>query len=470
MCCISIGNCSKYNIYFFVSILCYFMIDLLMGLNTSNKDKPGYLFSFRPKIKKHALLDNFVRVASVFFGGLFLYIFDKYNNIKGNDELSMSDIERMNNNLLHENTYSRRKHVIIVGILFALYIILTSFIGKAPYVGFWTFEILYICIISHFIFKIKIYKHKKIAIYIMLIISILDFVGFCFPWTKHEIKEDELTDTNVFDEIIIKYGLYAIPLIFIANELNHMQRDYVWIQSKYLMDVRAYSPSKLFMVIGSIGCLFVIIFFMIFTYVPCKSIDNIIKLNDTYKYFGTNETFSLNKEYCKLDVHDNDTKILSLYYDSFKLVIDDYSNTKKETIYEIFILIPLLLLFNLINEISRLMMVRYTDPNNILIYKNIHLFLQRIVKIIINKGDEQYITYFQFFLAEIEELVSIISNMIYIEVIELNFCGLDYEIKKNINKRGLKDMQQNFNSINKDIDDDDNDVEETESNKSSDDN
>ena len=95
----------------------------------------------------------------------------------------------------------------------------------------------------------------------MLIISILDFVGFCFPWTKHEIKEDELTDTNVFDEIIIKYGLYAIPLIFIANELNHMQRDYVWIQSKYLMDVRAYSPSKLFMVIGSIGCLFVIIFF-----------------------------------------------------------------------------------------------------------------------------------------------------------------------------------------------------------------
>ena len=92
------------------------------------------------------------------------------------------------------------------------------------------------------------------------------------------------------------------------------------------------------------------------------------------------------------------------------------------------------------------------------------------MKIIINKGDEQYITYFQFFLAEIEELVSIISNMIYIEVIELNFCGLDYEIKKNINKRGLKDMQQNFNSINKDIDDDDNDVEETESNKSSDDN
>ena len=46
--------------------------------------------------------------------------------------------------------------------------------------------------------------------------------------------------------------------------------------------------------------------------------------------------------------------------------------------------------------------------------------------------------------------------MIYIEVIELNFCGLDYELKKNIDKRGLKDIQQNFNVINKDNDDNDN--------------
>ena len=147
---------------------------------------------------------------------------------------------------------------------------------------------------------------------------------------------------------------------------------------------------------------------------------------------------------------------LYLLYDSFELVIKDYSNTDRDNMLEIFVLIPLLFIFHGINEISRLMMVRYTDPNNILIYKNIHLFLQRIIKIIINKGDEQYITFLQFFLAEFKELVSIISNMIYIEVIELNFCGLDYELKKNIDKRGLKDIQQNFNVINKDNDDNDN--------------
>ena len=48
-------------------------------------------------------------------------------------------------------------------------------------------------------------------------------------------------------------------------------------------------------------------------------------------------------------------------------------------------------------------------------------------------------TNFSFFLLELEELISIISNMIYIEVLELRFCGLDYELKKNITIRGLED-------------------------------
>ena len=116
---------------------------------------------------------------------------------------------------------------------------------------------------------------------------------------------------------------------------------------------------------------------------------------------------------------------------------------------EIFLIIPLLFIFNLINEVSRLMMVRYTDPNNILIYKNFYYFVKRIIVIIINKGDEQYITYLQFFTLEIEELISIVSNMIYIEVLELKFCGLDYELKKNISLRSNMDNLEGFNSIKK---------------------
>ena len=38
-------------------------------------------------------------------------------------------------------------------------------------------------------------------------------------------------------------------------------------------------------------------------------------------------------------------------------------------------------------------------------------------------------------MTELQEFIYIISNMIYIEIIELRFCNLDYDLKKNIKKR-----------------------------------
>ena len=167
------------------------------------------------------------------------------------------------------------------------------------------------------------------------------------------------------------------------------------------------------------------------------------------KDLETNATLPLYKEYCPLKDYDENTKTLYLLYDSMKLISREYSNTDKNNMIEIFLIIPLYFIFHLVNEVSRLMMVRYTDPNNILIYKNIYYLLKRIIVIIINEGDEQYITYAQFFILEIEEVISIISNMIYIEVLELKFCGFDYELKKNISRRGSKDYGDSEDNLQK---------------------
>ena len=438
---LAIGNCNKYNIYLLVSLICYFMMDFLFGLNSSNKEKPVRFFSFTAKIKSHKLLDNFIRLSSIFLGGVILYFFERKNKRKKIGEMSKEDYERMKTNIL-EKEGSNIFGLILVGVLFSLYIILKNFIELPnTYVGFWTFEIMYICIFSYFIFKNKIYRHRKVAICIMFGLSVVEFVGFLLPSTKHENPEsiNEITDKNVFDIIIIKFGTYAIPLLFIANELIHVQRDFCWMKGKYLMDTRSFSPSKIFMTIGACGFIFVAIFFSVFTYVPCKTFNNISKVGDSYIDLETNKALELYKEYCPLKEYDEDSKTLYLLYDSMKLISREYSNTDNENMLEIFLIIPLYFIFHLVNELSRLMMVRYTDPNNILIYKNIYYLLKRIILIIINEGDEQYITYTQFIILEIEELVSIISNMIYIEVLELKFCGLDYELRKNISSRGSLD-------------------------------
>jgi len=153
-------------------------------------------------------------------------------------------------------------------------------------------------------------------------LSVIEVIGFFLPSTKHENKENmnELTDKNVFDIIIIKYGAYAIPLLFLANELIHVQRDYCWIKSKYLMDIKSFSPAKIFMTIGVFGFIFIIIFFSIFTYIPCKTFNNIIKQGDSYIDMNTNKPLELYKEYCSLKEYDENALTLYLFYDNIKLI------------------------------------------------------------------------------------------------------------------------------------------------------
>ena len=466
---IAIGNCSKYNIYILVSIISIFLRDLLFGLNSANKDKPVRIFPFEAKITRHNLLYNFINFASIFFGGVILYILERKNHKSKNNTFSIETYEKMKIKILKKKDESNLLNLILIGIFFPLFISVKGFVDASNvYVGFWTFEIMYICILSHFILKIKISKHKRFAIYIMLGLSVITFLEFFLPHSKTENNGNinELTDKNVFDQIKIKFGIWTIPLFILANEILHIQRDFCWIKGKYLMDIKSFSPAKIFLTIGCFGFFYAIIFFSIFTYIPCKTFNNIEKNGDYYINLETNKTLELYKEYCQLRDYDENTKTLYLLYDSMKLISKEYSNTEKENILEIFLIIPLLFIFHMINELSCLMMVRYTDPNNILIYKNFYFFIKRIIAIIINEGNEKYITYQHFFTLELEEVVSIISNMIYIEVLELRFCKLDYELKRNIILRSFEDLdaieENHRQSINFEIDNNTDNSDESE--------
>ena len=175
---IAIGNCSKYNLYILVSIICNFMIDFLFGLNSSNKDKPVRFFSFRAKIKNHNLLYDFINFSSIFFGGVILFFLERKNQKAKKGQLSIETYERMKTDFLKKKDESNLLNLILIGIFFPLTIIIDDFVdSQNNHIGFWAFEILYICIFSHFIFKIKISKHKRIAIYIMLGISVLIFTS-----------------------------------------------------------------------------------------------------------------------------------------------------------------------------------------------------------------------------------------------------------------------------------------------------
>ena len=66
-------------------------------------------------------------------------------------------------------------------------------------------------------------------------------------------------------------------------------------------------------------------------------------------------------------------------------------------------------------------------------------------KTLFNTNDSIKIT--KFCLDIIGDIIAIIGFLIYLEIIVLNFCGLDYNIKVNINKRAeeIKSLDESIN-------------------------
>ena len=291
----------------------------------------------------------------------------------------------------------------------------------------------------------------------MALATIIDIIENFIPSTKHKnsANKSELTDKNFYETAIIKYGAYIIPLLILANEFKHILRDYCWVKGKYLMDTKSLPPYKIYITIGSIGIFFSFFFMIIFTFVPCKTFNNINKIGYNYFYNNTGEPLELNNKVCSLKDYDERTKTLYLFYDSIKLISKEYSNTDKNNMLEIFLVIPLYFLFYVVNEISRLLLIRNTEPTNILIYRYFYYFVVRIITFSVNEGDEQYMKPIKFVLYELEQLAGVISGLIYIEVLELKFFRLDYELKKNINRRSTEDTIKGLNMIDVESEDDD---------------
>ena len=54
----------------------------------------------------------------------------------------------------------------------------------------------------------------------------------------------------------------------------------------------------------------------------------------------------------------------------------------------------------------------------------------------------------QFIILELSEILSIIAFLIYLEIIELRFCGLDKSLKKNLVKKSEEEIRSSTSDKN----------------------
>ena len=427
--CISIGKSSKYIFLAIIAFIVRIIRDFLIGLNDTENEKS--IFGFVPKIKNHFLFKDLIIYLSALICGLFLYIFRKKIEMKKKGELSIRKQQKIKEKMFNKKVF-----------------------------------------LTYKIFKIRIGKHKKLTVYIISgILFFLNLLYCSLPRTHHnncdteeECKYRYLKDNNVFGTIEKLFGQNKIYIliVIILYIIIAIMRDYSWVKTKYLIDVKTVSLYKIFMFFGSVGLSITIIALYFSTKYSCQTLPDVIKKYDEidHSYYYVENTslpaiIDLSKTICPLVDHNDNSKELNFYYDSYKIMYNDYKDFKNNKI-EIFAIIPLLLIMNIIIHFCNILMIRQFDPNMLLVSNSFYYYTSRLIKFIINGGDEQYLTFNQFLLCETEEVISIFANLFYMEIIELRFCKLDYDLKRNIEKRA---SLETIDTLNEDSDSDESEDE-----------
>ena len=123
------------------------------------------------------------------------------------------------------------------------------------------------------------------------------------------------------------------------------------------------------------------------------------------------------------------------YFDEFK---DNLA--KKYSYLKIFLITPVYLFIEFFSFTFSILIIKDLNPIYLLLTDNTYDLIYDLVDYFKNdKKNNYFLT--KFIVSEIDEIFQIIGFLIYLEIIELRFFGLNENIRKNIIKRGEYDFE-----------------------------
>jgi len=276
----------------------------------------------------------------------------------------------------------------------------------------WIFNIIFTLIFMYKIFKIKPFQHHYLSlIFIILIGLILILISTFIP--DKETKENSYSNV----EKIFNYKLFAIFIILFFIIIS-CSTAFARVEVKKIMEIKYISPLKLIILIGFIGLIFTLLSLVISSNVEC------------------NEAL---KDYCKVyKVENNQTKIY--FFDNFSIYKSNLTaqDTTKFWI-EILVFYPLIIIGRFIKFYFELLILYYLNPVFVLISDDFYYGIKNLFFIL---QDDKKV-----YLKIPANIVAIIGYCIYLEIIELRFCGLNKNLRKHIRKRSKTDNEIEFGEI-----------------------
>ena len=358
-------------------------------------------------VKKVELLNNrfpkniLIQVAfnylGVFIGSIFLLRYEKNSGQQENDLKK------------NKNLYASLLYVSILLFLstqaFKFVLIL-----QMKGLNYWMFEILFIAIISLKLFGTPIYRHRKLGI---IIISL-----FCGLFTILSTIFRFIDDDN--KKIYTRY-LWIVPIGITFSILITLLRAYTFCKMKILFD-KFILPSQILILSSFLGAFIFFIISIIPSNYPCTYNYNDLKNNSFIDDF-INST-------CKV----NEKNSYVLYFESYSIYFKELLKNN--------ILLIILFLFKIaiftFYKIFFIYIIKNLSAEFIICANSLNYALRELFDTLYFIIKKTRFKFYKFYYMT-AQIFCCLGSIIYLELIELHFCKLDYDLKKNIEFRGDDD-------------------------------
>ena len=436
-------------------------------------DIQKYIINENISILKSPVLNDhiFVRFIYYYFGFVILgSIYAKALSINK---------EFFNNEILEEKYKKALGPILLVVIIYIIYEMLTFYIDQKnmAFVNFWVFQIFFI---HYFLSRrehLKLYSHQKLSFAIIFLLSFgTYFVSSFLKQCEYPVQEPNNIDEDIINKIKIlpptirenitktintirdsaiklnekgnracsnKYYIfllddyfeYFIVLAAVGHLFGSFLKSYSVVKLKSIINQNFISIDLIITLLGIFGLSLNIILLFISSLIPCGK-------NDYYRHLCSSVKYVNDKE--------------NIYYlDNLLTYIvnirDDLYPKDNEYRARMPIDIILEIIFSFIMSVFGFYKIRF-DFSIIKELGVFHLLIPEVIyqfvidiyiiiyKIVNNIIDKTQITQFIFII--ISQLFALIGILIYLELIELKFCNLDKNIKKNISLRAKDDIEE----------------------------
>ena len=391
---ITIGQCSHFYLYLLGITICKLISILIIGGLKNNI----CLLGFSPILNSYGLTqDIYTYIGYIIFGIIFKYYSKKNEEINDERPKRILNLKIRNNNLITHNNRKKYFQITLVCFCFVFYYEALNILYDLGFhlLNYWTLETLFTFLLIKKYFSVEIYSHHKCStIFIIISSSICIFIASWLPDSSGEGEEEPL---NTYQFIKKKFESYYYSIIIVLffiflSFVYSFSRTF----SKVLMETLNFSLHTFIILIGIIGLIIGLIASIIQYNINIK--------NNILNYFS--DLKSCNKDY------------------KFYL--------------EILLVYPIFIVSRFMQMHFEMLIMYFLNPIYVLATNNLTFGTTKLVSFILN--DSAY--FLHFFFNILSEISALFGYTFYLEILELNFCGLSDNIKRNISDKGINEFKR----------------------------